>query len=121
MDGSILTDIKKFLGIDEEYEHFDNDIVVNINTFIRILYRAGIGKKDFYITDKTALWSDFLGDDLVLFHDVKTYLYLRVRLIFDPPASSTVASSYKETIDELIWHLNVQADPGLKALDEENE
>lgn len=103
---SILTSIKKLLGPEEAYEHFDTDIIVHINTALMRLRRLGVGPKEgFLIEDSSAMWSDFLGDDPRL-EGVKTYVYLRVKLLFDPPTSSAVLQSFKETINELEWVLN---------------
>lgn len=97
---SILTSIKKLLGITEEYEQFDTDIIIHINTVLSILSQMGVGSTTpFSISDKTALWTDFLGtkDDLEM---VKSYVYMKVRLMFDPPTSSAL-NSMTELIKEL--------------------
>lgn len=103
---SILTSIKKLLGPEEAYEHFDTDIITHINTAFMTLTRLGVGpKQGFRIEDSSAVWSDFLEDDIRL-EGVKTYIYLKVKLVFDPPASSAVLQSIKESIAELEWRLN---------------
>lgn len=109
---SILTSIKKLLGVAEEYEHFDVDITMHINSVFSILKRLGVGpKKGFRIKDKTSVWSDFIPEDDLRFEDVKTYMYLRVKLIFDANAlSSTVIQAMKEDIKELEWTMNVEAE-----------
>lgn len=107
---SILTSIKKMLGIMEEYEHFDMDLTIHINTVLSILTQLGVGPSTgFSITDKTTTWSDWtsLPEDLEL---VKTYLFLRTRLLFDPPTSSSVASSYEDVIKELEWRMVTSMD-----------
>lgn len=102
---SILTSIKKLLGLDELYEHFDPDIIMNINTVFMILTQLGVGPSEgFTIKDKTALWTDFVPDKNV--EAVKTYVYLKVKLVFDPPSSSFVLESMKETTKELEWRIN---------------
>ena len=107
---SILTSIKKMLGIEEEYEHFDADIIIHINSVFSILTQLGVGPANgFTISDKTATWDQFIGDSTAI-ESVKTYMYLKVRLIFDPPLSSAVLESMKQTISELEWRLNVSAD-----------
>ena len=108
MNESILTSIKKLLGIPEEYEAYDPDIIIHINTFLTRLYQVGVGVPNFCITDKSATWDDFLVDT-AKFQQAKTYVYLRVRLIFDPPQSGAA--------NELEWLLFVDADP--KLADEE--
>lgn len=108
---SILTSIKKMIGIEEEYEHFDADIIIHINSVFSILTQLGVGPANgFTISDKTATWSQFIGDS-VMIESVKTYMYLKVKLIFDPPLSSAVLESMKQTISELEWRLNVSVDP----------
>ena len=110
---SILTSIKKLLGITEDYVQFDDDIIIHINTIISMLTQVGVGSDlGFYITDKTAKWSDWLTD-MTLLHPVKTYIHLRVRLIFDPPTNSAVTKSYEQTIKELEWRLFTAVDPPL--------
>lgn len=107
---SILTTIKKLLGIAEEYEHFDSDIIVHINSAFMILTQLGVGPtKGFSISDETSLWSDFLGDDPRL-EAVKTYIHLKVKLLFDPPTNSAVIESLNKSISELEWRLNVAAE-----------
>ena len=107
---SILTSIKKLLGIADEYTHFDTDIVVHINSAFMILNQLGVGPSEcFSIEDKTSTWNDFLGDRGDL-NSVRTYVYLRVRLLFDPPSSSAVMDSMTRMINELEWRLNVNAE-----------
>lgn len=109
---SILTSIKKMLGVTEEYEHFDADIIMHINSTFMILTQLGVGPSEgFSIKDKTALWSDFIPENSNL-ESVKSYIYMKVRLLFDPPTSSAVMESMKNQISELEWRLNVEVDPG---------
>ena len=110
MDESILTSIKKLLGIPEDYEHFDQDIIIHINSVFMILNQLGVGPtEEFTIADKTAVWSDFISDNKK-FESVKTYVYMKVRLLFDPPLSSAVMDCIKKVINELEWRLNVAAE-----------
>lgn len=110
---SILTSIKKLLGIAEEYEHFDNDIIMHINSVFMILTQLGVGpSKGFVITDSSASWDDFLPEGGERLQAVKTYMYMKVRLMFDPPTSSAVMESMNRMINELEWRLNVAVDPG---------
>lgn len=118
MENSILTDIKKLLGIDESYEQFDQDIIIHINSFLRVLNQLGVGNSKFSISDKNSKWIDFLGDGAEQLDEVKTYIYLRTRLVFDPPTSSFVNDSLQKVIDELTWRLNVEVDPGMKKLED---
>lgn len=104
---SILTSIKKILGIPEEHEHFDADIIMHINSVFMILQQLGIGPDDgFSIKDKTTTWSDYLNDSKHL-EAVKSYIGYKVRLMFDPPSSSAITESINRLISELEWRLNV--------------
>ena len=107
---SILTSIKKLLGITEEYDQFDPDIIMHINSVFMILTQLGVGPAEgFSIEDDTSVWSDFIQDAKKL-ESVKTYIYMKVKLAFDPPLSSAVIESMKRMIDELEWRLNVAAE-----------
>lgn len=111
---SILNSIKKLLGIGEEYKHFDSDIIMHINSVLMILNQIGVGPSDgFSISDETSTWDDFTNDMLSV-EAVKTYVYLKVKLIFDPPSSSSVIESINRQISELEWRLSVSVDPGNK-------
>ena len=107
---SILTSIKKLLGIEEEYTQFDNDIIMHINSVFLNLTQLGVGPAEgFLIEDDTATWEDFIGDSNKL-QAVKSYMYLKVKLLFDPPLSSSVIESMNRMISELEWRLNVAVD-----------
>ena len=107
---SILTSIKKLLGIDEEYECFDPDIIMHINSVFMILNPLGVGPEEgFSITGNTETWDEFTGNELSI-ESVKTYMHLKVKLLFDPPTSSAVVDSMNRMISELEWRLNVTAD-----------
>lgn len=104
---SILTSIKKLLGIDEEYTQFDDDIIMHINTVFLNLTQLGVGPPEgFGIEDDATTWEDFIEDNMQL-QAVKTYMYLKVKLLFDPPLSSSVIESMNRMISELEWRLNV--------------
>lgn len=108
---SILTSIKKLLGITEDYDHFDADIIMHINSVFTILTQLGVGPSEgFRIEDDTTTWDDFISTDLIVYDSVKTYIYLQVKLLFDPPQSGTVLESYNRRISELEWRLNVTAE-----------
>ena len=104
---SILLLIKKKLGIAPDYHAFDEDVITDINTVLFSLNQLGIGAEDFSIKDETALWSDFLGDSKN-YESVKTYVYIKVRLMFDPPTSSFVIAALEKQASELEWRLNVK-------------
>ena len=111
MSDSILISIKKLLGITEEYTHFDADILMHINMAFMVLYQLGVGPSTpFSIEDASATWSDFMGDATDL-AGVKTYIYLKVKLVFDPPQSSAAMEAIKQNIAELEWRLNAAVDP----------
>ena len=105
---SILTSIKKMLGIAEDYEHFDTDIIIHINTVLFTLTQLGVGPTEgFTIDDNTATWSDFIGDDCKNFEAVKSYIHMRVRLLFDPPTSSSAMEALNRMISEFEFRLMV--------------
>ena len=107
---SVLTSIKKLLGIAEEYEHFDADLIMHINSVFSILTQLGVGpSKGFMIEDKNATWKDFISDESK-YMLVKSYMHLKVKLLFDPPLSSAVLECYKTQISEYEWRLNVAAE-----------
>lgn len=109
---SILISIKKLLQISEDDTAFDADIIMHINSVFMILWQLGIGpSKGFFIEDETAEWSDFIEDGLNL-ELVKSYVYLKVKLLFDPPTSSFVMESMNRQIAEFEWRLNVEVEHG---------
>ena len=109
---SILTSIKKLLGIEEDYEHFDADIIMHINSVFMILTQLGVGPKEgFIIEDDSTTWEEYLPEaDLVKLSAVKSFIHLKVRLLFDPPSSSAVIESTNKLLSELEWRLNVAAE-----------
>ena len=108
---SILTSVKKLLGIEESYTHFDVDIIMHINSVFMILNQMGVGPTTmFTISDKYAVWSDFLSDDESKMEIVKSYMYMKVRLFFDPPTSSAVMEAMNRSISEFEWRLHNEAD-----------
>ncbi len=107
MEQSILKSIKKILNISVDDLAFDLDILTHINSVFGTLNQLGIGPEDgFEIEDETAEWAAFLAADKRL-SPVKSYVYLRVRLLFDPPATSFAIEAIKAQISELEWRLNV--------------
>ena len=107
---SILNTVKHMLGIEPEYTHFDTDIIVDINTAINVLTQIGAAPDNYYITGATETFGDMLGTDLTQAEMVKTYLYLKTKLMFDPPLSGSVSGIIEKQIAELEWRLNVQLD-----------
>lgn len=105
LDDSILITIKKMLGIDSADPAFDTDILVHINTYLAVLEQMGIGNDGFAITGSNETWSEFLGREHYWFNEAKTYLYLRVRQVFDPPTGNILSQAVQSNIDELGWRL----------------
>ena len=115
---SILTSIKKLLGVAEEYDHFDTDIIIHINTVFSVLTQLGVGPSDgFSITDENAVWSDYIKSDSRL-EMLKSYMYLKVKLLFDPPLGTAYIEAINQQISELECRINMTVDPGEK---EENK
>lgn len=109
---SILTSIKKLLGITEEYTQFDQDIIVHINSVFLTLMQLGVGPVEgFSIENASSEWTDFIQDNELLLNSVKSYMYLKVRLLFDPPSTGAVMEVMKEQIKEFEWRMNVMVDP----------
>jgi len=103
---SILTSVKKILGIDDGYVVFDVDVTLHINSVFSTLQQLGIGPAEgFAIEDDTATWDDFLDGSLP-FNAVKTYVCLRVKLLFDPPTTSYFIEAIEKQVKELEWRLN---------------
>lgn len=110
MEENILDSIKKLLGIPEDYTAFDQDIMIHINSVFMILYELGVGPSNGYsLKDGTEKWGDFISDDENL-EGIKTYVYMKVKTIFDPPLNSAVLASMKELISEFEWRINNEAE-----------
>lgn len=108
---SILNTIKTMIGPSASYNEFDTDLITHINTSFFRLYQLKIGPdKPFMIEDDSATWQDFIDDGRL--EAVKTYIYLKARLYFDPPTNSSLLSAINEQIKELEWVMNVEMDPG---------
>lgn len=108
---SILTSIKDQLGIMEEQEDFNSQLIMHINTVFSVLTQMGVGPAEgFFIEDDEATWDDYI-DDVPVLRMVRTYIYLKVKLIFDSPASGTLMEAIKQNIAELEWRLNSAVDP----------
>ena len=109
---SILNTIKKALGLDPSYDVFDTDIVMHINSTFATLNQLGVGPEEgFSIEDDNATWQDFLGlVETNKLLSVKSYMYLKVRLLFDPPTTSFAIDAMKKNAEEYEWRLNVQTD-----------
>ena len=109
---SILNSVKKLLNIDSEYTQFDQDIIMYINMAFNTLYQLGVGPPEgFKITGDTETLQDFIGSDTTLYESIKIYLFLKTKILFDPPQSGFVMENYKDQIQELECRLNYQVDP----------
>ncbi len=107
---SILISIKKLLGIGDEYDCFDSDIIVYINSALATLAQLGVGPKEgFYINDISTMWADLLDNDSRM-NIVKTYVFLKVKLAFDPPSNSATMEAITRQISELEWRINAVAE-----------
>ncbi len=103
---SILDTIKRLVGVCEDDNNFDTDIVVGINTAFGVLCQIGVGPEEgFAISDASSKWSDFITENNSKFEMVKTFVHLKTKLLFDPPLSSSVLSAMNETLNELEWRL----------------
>lgn len=110
---SILLTVKKMLGIAEEYVAFDIDLIVNINSVFLTLNQLGVGPESpYHITGSKETWQSFLDDQRENLAGVETYVYLKTRLLFDPPTNSFLVDAMQKQCDELEWRLNVQMEGG---------
>jgi hypothetical protein len=108
VSASILNSVKKNLGLAPGYTAFDADVIMYINSVFSTLNQLGIGPDDGYmIEDDTAEWDTFLGNDPKL-NNVKVYVYLCVRLLFDPPTMSYLVTALEKQKEELEWRINVR-------------
>ena len=106
---SILTSVKKLLGIEQEETHFDQEIIMHINSALMTLNQIGVGEEDVIITSENDTWDSVIGTNTNL-EGVKLYVYLKVRLIFDPPTNAFVLDSIERQIAQLEFRLNVQVE-----------
>ena len=105
-DGSILNETKQVLGLGADYTPFDQGIILHINSIFGVLHQLGVGPEDqFFIVDETSKWESFVGATNKI-NMVKTYMYLRVRLLFDPPTTSFAIKAMDEQIREFEYRLN---------------
>lgn len=113
MAQSILTSVKKVLGLAEDYTAFDVDVTMHINSVFGTLNQLGVGPTTtFMIEDKSSTWEEFIEDNDAI-NAVKTYMYLKVRLVFDPPPTSFGIAAMQDQIAEHEWRLNVEREDRL--------
>jgi hypothetical protein len=123
MSTSILDTIKAELGLEADYEAFDKELVTHINSSLAQLTQLGVGSSSgFVITDKTATWAQFFGeaDDPVLAH-VKSYIFLNVKLLFDPPQVGFVLTAMKQQVEKFEWLIEIAANPAPEIVPIETE
>lgn len=112
MNDSILITIKKLLGLDADYHVFDPDIIVHINSSFWRLRQLGVGQDNFSITDETATWSDYLGEDIDKMEIVKSWIWMNVRLLFDPPTNNaSLLGKYQEQLEKYESLIVYECDP----------
>lgn len=115
MNSSILTSIKQNLGLTEEQKEFDSPIIDHINTALMVLNQNGVGPTaGLMISDEITTWDDFIGSSPINLAAVKTYVYLSVKLDFDPPENGSLLAAMQARHKELEWRLNVQAETEIK-------
>lgn len=108
---SILTSIKLFLGVGEEYKHFDPPIIMHINSVFADLHQLGVGPTNgFAIEDDTSTWGEFIPVNDLKYSSIKSYMELRVKLLFDPPTNASVLQAMQREVDKWEWRLNVAAE-----------
>lgn len=105
---SILNSVKKMLGIEADYDHFDPDILMAINSAFTVLCQLGVGPdEEFSISDSKAVWGDFFALCDKPINLVKSYIYLKTKLLFDPPTTGVLHEAMERQIQEFEWRLNV--------------
>lgn len=107
---SILLSIKKALGVEDDYDGFDTEIIMHINAALFTLNQLGVGVDGYSISGIQETWAMFLTGFTGV-ESVKTYVYLTVRLLFDPPTNSFLVTSFEKQIEQLQWRLMVKTDP----------
>ena len=108
MTQSILDSTKKMLGLATDYTAFDLDVITHINSVFSVLTQLGIGpERGFSIEDSSTTWDEYLGGNKLL-HTIKSYVYLRVRILFDPPSAGYVLTAIENQIKELEWRINME-------------
>lgn len=108
---SILLSIKKLIGLDRDYDAFDDDLIIHINSVFMILNQLGVGGKNtFVISGEDDTWDSFFAECKVTPSLVRSYIYLKVRLLFDPPNTGVLHEAMERQIAEFEWRLNVECD-----------
>lgn len=108
---NILNSVKNVLGIADDYTHFDSQILLHINSAFTILNQLGVGPVNGFVVDQNSKWENFFTNKELQQELVKSYIYIKVRLLFDPPTSSFLLDSLQKQANEYEWRLNVLVDP----------
>lgn len=112
MNDSILITIKKLLGLSEDYHAFDTDVIVHINSSFWRLRQLGVGRDNFKITGPDETWSDYLGEDIGKMEIVKSWIWMNVRLLFDPPTNNaSLLGKYQEQLEKYESLIIYECDP----------
>lgn len=107
MEQSILTGTKKVLGLDSTDTSFDYDVLTFINAaFSTLCDDLGVGPPVFVVEDESATWQDFISDDDAMLSECRTYVFLRVKMLFDPPTTSYLINAYKDQLEEHVWRIS---------------
>lgn len=110
---SILVSVKKALGIAKDYTQFDPDIIMHINSAFSVLHQLGVGTSEPYsITGNAETWDEFIVQHNT--ENVRSYVFMKVKMLFDPPSTATMHEAYERQIQEMEWRLNVAVDPDEK-------
>jgi len=107
LEESILKTIKPMLGVSVSDTSFDMDIIVLINSSLAVLNQNGIGVTDYEIIGDTEVWADLLGETTLKLTPIKTFVFLYVKLIFDPPTNSSILEALKQQKEETLWRLEI--------------
>lgn len=113
MEESILNSLKKMLGMPSEFTAFDTDLLIHINSIFMTLHQLGVGPEEvFRISGQSETWASFLTNSRTEtdLNGVMDYMYLKLRILFDPPSSSYVLSSLERQMEEYEWRLTLQAE-----------
>lgn len=109
MTESVLDTIKTMIGPSVLYDGFDTDLMVHINSTLMYLAQMGVVPDGTKITSNSNTWHDIIGDETKL-EGIKSYLYFKARIMFDPPASATILTAYQEEIKQLEWRMFITCD-----------
>lgn len=123
LSDSILVTVRRACDLEDDYKHFDPEILVSINSYLQVLWMQGVGTSGFKVTSETQTWSDFLGENENHLLMAVGYLCKKVKLAFDPPQNSTLYNAQKEQTDELLWYIGVESDilEGYEEVDSDEE